>query len=134
METSSTQICEELLACFKRFKLAMVQLADQHGLTSMQLFALHAIQQGATTMGHIAATLQCDASNVTGIVDRLVHQNLVERTESPQDRRAKILLLTAKGRSIMEAVDRQMPAKLRCDTLAPRERTALHEIIQKIAS
>lgn len=133
MEITSTQVCEELLACFKRFKQVMVQLSEQYGLTSMQLFALHAVEQGATTMGQIAHTLQCDASNVTGIVDRLVHQGLVERTESPQDRRAKVLHLTSKGLTIMAEVDRQMPAKLGCDKLGSNERNALHEIVTKIA-
>jgi DNA-binding MarR family transcriptional regulator len=133
MEISSAQVCEELLSCFKRFKQAMVQLAETHGLTSMQLFALHAVQHGATTMGQIAAVLQCDASNVTGIIDRLVTQQLIKRQESPQDRRAKILQLTTKGSKIIAMIDQQMPAQLGCDKLGVVDRTRLHEIIAKIA-
>ena len=42
-------------------------------------------------MGRLADTLSCDASNVTGLVDRLESRGLVRRQPSPDDRRVKVL-------------------------------------------
>jgi len=48
-------------------------------------------------MRTVAARLCCDASNVTGIVDRLEERGLVRRQPSPKDRRIKMLVVTDDG-------------------------------------
>jgi DNA-binding MarR family transcriptional regulator len=48
-------------------------------------------------MRELAAQLHCDSSNVTGLVDRLTAQGLVERREDPYDRRVRMLTVTAEG-------------------------------------
>jgi DNA-binding MarR family transcriptional regulator len=48
-------------------------------------------------MRAVAEGLCCDASNVTGLVDRLESRGLVRRTASASDRRVKALELTPKG-------------------------------------
>ena len=48
-------------------------------------------------MGRLAETLSCDASNVTGLVDRLESRGLVRRAPSAEDRRVKVLQLTPTG-------------------------------------
>jgi DNA-binding MarR family transcriptional regulator len=55
------------------------------------------------SMGELAERLFCDASNVTGIVDRLEDKGLVERQPDPDDRRVKRLVLTASGRRLWQA-------------------------------
>jgi DNA-binding MarR family transcriptional regulator len=55
------------------------------------------------SMGELAELLYCDASNVTGIVDRLESRGLVERTPDPNDRRVKRLVLTQQGRTLWQA-------------------------------
>jgi DNA-binding MarR family transcriptional regulator len=44
--------------------------------------------------------------NVTGLVDRLVEQGLINRRPSPKDRRAQIVSLTAHGRKFFRAMAR----------------------------
>jgi len=51
-------------------------------------------------MGRLAETLSCDASNVTGLVDRLEARGLVQRKPSVTDRRVKVLELTPEGARI----------------------------------
>ena len=51
-------------------------------------------------MGEMAEILHCDPSNVTGIVDALEERGLAIRTPSEQDRRVKLIALTAEGRRI----------------------------------
>lgn len=52
-------------------------------------------------MREMAARLMCDASNVTGVADRLEERGLVERRVDPADRRVKLLALTERGRQVV---------------------------------
>jgi MarR family transcriptional regulator, organic hydroperoxide resistance regulator len=56
------------------------------------------------SMRSLADCLGCDASNVTGIVDRLEGRGLVERRPSRNDRRVKELVLTPAGVAARNAV------------------------------
>ena len=68
--------------------------------------------KGSTNTRNLANDLGVTPGNVTGIVDRLVEQGLVSRTQNPEDRRVVFLQLTEKGRetitSIRESGMRQM--------------------------
>lgn len=133
MQSSPQQVCEDLVALVKYVKSAMVLLAEKYELTHTQLYVLDSIQHGhIVTMGSVASNLHCDASNITGIIDRLVAQGLVTRRESDQDRRAKLLQLTAKGRKTIERITAELPAQLGCDRLSPAERKALHKLIGQL--
>src|SRR3979490_984365 len=67
-------------------------------LSPTQCHVLHLIEPGRPLpMRRLADTLSCDASNVTGLVDRLESRGLVRRRSSPQDRRVKVLQLTPTG-------------------------------------
>lgn len=133
MTTSADQLCSEMLALFKRFKTIMADIADSHGLTPIQLGALHAIREHNATMGGVAQVLHCDASNVTGIVDRLTILQLVIRQDDPSDRRIKTLQLTPRGHAILQAVTAQLPSHLGCDRLTAVERDQLHHMLMKLA-
>jgi DNA-binding MarR family transcriptional regulator len=135
MTRSDQQICDDLIMLLNRTKSAAVQLAEEEGLTRMQLFALYSVaHSGGLAMGQVADVLQCDASNVTGIVDRMVAQDLVIRTESARDRRAKTIQLTAKGEKVVAQLSSLLPTKLGCDRLNDEERQSLHGIIQKLCN
>src|SRR5580693_9240697 len=92
-------------------------LAAKLELSPAQCHVLHLIEPGRPIpMGQLADTLACDASNVTGLVDRLESRGLVRRHPSEADRRVKVLYLTPTGsrlRALM--VDRMAapPATLR---------------------
>ena len=55
-------------------------------------------------MSALAERLFCDASNVTGIVDRLEARGLVERRSAEGDRRVKALTLTPAGVALRDRV------------------------------
>src|SRR5512140_427585 len=72
--------------------------ADPAGLSSVQCHVLHLLEPGRPMpMSRLAEALACDASNVTGLVDRLESRGLVRRHASSGDRRVKVLDLTAAG-------------------------------------
>lgn len=132
MEISTKQTCEDLVALVKHVKVKLESIAEKHGLTHMQLYAMNSVHNGDVTMGRVAGNLHCDASNITGIIDRLVVQGLVSRQESAQDRRAKILKLTAKGQKIFDDAMAQLPTALDCAKLNASERKMLHDLITRI--
>jgi DNA-binding MarR family transcriptional regulator len=94
-----------MLATKPRF----MALAQEMGLSPMQLHALRVIEPGdGVPTSSLAGKLSCDASNVTGIVDRLEARGLIERRPSPGDRRVRLLVLTEEGERLRETVYRQM--------------------------
>ncbi|MXN65648.1 MarR family transcriptional regulator [Stappia sp. GBMRC 2046] len=49
------------------------------------------------TLGELSRRMMVSAGNVTGLVDRLVQDGLLERHAAPADRRSSLVKLTAKG-------------------------------------
>jgi DNA-binding MarR family transcriptional regulator len=88
-------------------KQAFIRAGELFGLTHMQLFTLCLINKdGETPMNSITCILGCDASNVTGLVEKLVATGFIKRSESPQDRRSKLITLTEKGKRTREHIMR----------------------------
>ncbi len=71
-------------------------------LTIAQVKSLFFItNHGSSTSGKLAEALGVTPTNITGIVDRLVKQGLVSRTENPDDRRMQLLRATEKGEELV---------------------------------
>ena len=86
-------------------KHSLMTLAEKYNLTVMQMYTLCLLEADtAIPMNSLTAMLHCDASNVTGIVDRLFIQKYIKREENPNDRRAKLITLTSKGASLCEKI------------------------------
>ncbi len=102
-------------------------------LTPPQARALLELHRPAS-MRTIAQRLRCDASNVTGIADRLQARGLIRRDEGQQDRRVKTLTLTPAGeraRADLETAVRSSPAMA---GLSHAERATLRDLLAKVAS
>ena len=75
------------------------------GLTFTQAHALRLLDpERPLPMSALAERLICDASNVTGVADRLEARGLVERRSAHGDRRVKALTLTAAGAELRRHV------------------------------
>jgi DNA-binding MarR family transcriptional regulator len=84
-------------------------LGEEFELSPVQCHVLHLIEPDEPVpMGRLAETLRCDASNVTGLVDRLESRGLVERRPSAGDRRVKVIQLTAAGARLRTHLLRRM--------------------------
>ena len=82
---------------------------NELGLAPMQSMALMQLRPGEPmTMSAMAHALQCDNSNVTGIVDRLEAQGLVERRAAEHDRRVKTLVITEQGTTVRDILQRAL--------------------------
>ena len=102
-------------------------------LTPPQMIALQQLKRDhAKPMSELAKLLACDASNVTGITDRLEERGLVERRNSPGDRRVKMLALTLAGEKLRAEVDRihgEPPPEL--EALPAADQLALRDLLRR---
>ncbi len=109
-------------------------LAAELQLSPAQCHVLHLIEpERPIPMGELAETLACDASNVTGLVDRLESRGLVRRRPSAEDRRVKVLVLTPTGSRLRAVLLERMttpPAAL--ERLSLREQRALVRILARL--
>jgi DNA-binding MarR family transcriptional regulator len=70
-------------------------------LTPTQGLALRTLNPDLPlAMNALAETLACDASNVTGVVDKLEARGLIARQADENDRRVKMLVVTKLGRDL----------------------------------
>jgi DNA-binding MarR family transcriptional regulator len=115
-----------------RLEAHFTELAALYGLAAIQAKVLLTLQpDGATTMRTLAGQLQYDASNLTGVVDRLEEVGAVRRQPHPSDRRAKGVMLTDEG----QRVRREFWERLTNNTgplgrLNGRELTALRGLLR----
>jgi MarR family transcriptional regulator, organic hydroperoxide resistance regulator len=103
-------------------------------LSPIQCHVLHLIEpRRPLPMSRLADTLSCDASNVTGLVDRMESRGLVRRQSSPEDRRVKVIQLTAKGARLRTEMLRQMTGGSRpMSRLSLDQRRALVNILEAL--
>jgi DNA-binding MarR family transcriptional regulator len=112
MKSNKTQACEAWKLLMKLFftqRADLPTLAAEFDLSAAQCHVLHLIEPNQpVAMGQIAESLACDASNVTGLVDRLESRGLVRRQPSSGDRRIKVLELTQAGARLRSIVMERM--------------------------
>jgi DNA-binding MarR family transcriptional regulator len=130
--TAALLVCQDVLALVHSFKIRMAALAEEHGLTGVQLGALYTIAEQQMTIGKVAQALHCDASNATGIVDRLVALGLITRREYERDRRIKLLEITEKGASLVDRVKEAMVERLGCARFSQEEGKLIHSMASKM--
>lgn len=108
-------------------------VASEFDLTPMALKLIYSLEPDAeSSMSVLAEHLFCDASNVTGIVDRLEARGLIERRDSPRDRRVKLIALTDDGAIVRERIRQRMhepPAQIAA--LSRADQRALRDILRR---
>ena len=103
-----------------------------YDLSPVQCHVLHLIEPGQPIpMGRLAEMLACDASNVTGLVDRLEARGLVQRRPWADDRRVKALDLTPTGSQLRAQLLRGMTRRpLPLSRLSAEDQRTLVRILQ----
>lgn len=110
------------------------QSLEKRGLTPNDARALSDLsEKQGRPIGTLAKEWACDPSNATWTVDRLERGGLAERRPSPEDRRVKLVFLTARGAKMMKEMlaefHRPPPALLK---LTDAELAELERILGKL--
>ena len=131
---SAVPITEPLPEVASRLRMAVMRLSRrlrQHapgGITPSQLSALSTIvAEARITLSQLAVAERVQPPSITRVVDVLVTDGFVTRTQSEQDRRVAWVEPTDAGRELIEAVRRERDAYLaqRLRTLSAEDRAVL---------
>lgn len=118
---------------FGEMRPRMLRIAGEEGLTPPQLFALRALDpDNPVPMRELATELHCDNSNVTGLVDGLEAQGLVERRSADHDRRMRMLVVTDRGievRDRMRATMGEVPPQIA--KLSAADQRTLRDVLRR---
>ncbi|MEU1203859.1 MarR family transcriptional regulator [Nocardia sp. NPDC005825] len=106
--------------------------AASENLTASQGKALMVLRRGPSAMRALAETMACDASNVTGIIDRLEKRGLVRREASGSDRRVTNLVITAEGEQVADAIRAKMGTTREClNRLSSEDQGRLYDLLER---
>jgi DNA-binding MarR family transcriptional regulator len=99
-------------------------------------FAFARLSAGGATVGQLAEHLDVTKQAASQMVEELVTKGYVERRPHPQDARARLIVLTAKGWACTRAADEAAAELLRpwADALGPDRLTALRADLSRIAT
>ena len=73
----------------------------ERGLSMSQIGALFLIHRGSSSVSDIAEELGITNAAASQMLERMVQQNLILRSEDPNDRRVKQVMLTDDGRQLV---------------------------------
>jgi DNA-binding MarR family transcriptional regulator len=98
------------------------------GLSMSQLGALfHIHHRGSSDVTHLGDDMGVTSSAASQMLERLVQQELILRSEDPSDRRVKQIILTDKGRQVLHDSIRARQGWLSdlAETLSDSEKEAI---------
>ena len=127
------ELAHLLMALMDRQRANFMRVVGMHDLSPPQFQALRRLHlEGSMPMSDLAERMACDASNVTGISDRLEARGLVSRQPHPHDRRVKTLVLTPEGEKVAQAVFADLVAHGWAQDLEPEERIVMRDLLRKV--
>ena len=107
-DISAMEAMSALRIAGKFMHLLQNRWAEQHGLTEGRLAVMFRLYRaGDCPLGDLAGELETTPRNITGLVDHLERDGLVERVPDQQDRRSMRARLTPAGRERIESIWRE---------------------------
>lgn len=137
MDPSAVKACLHLLRYGSDLLAAFEIMLSRHGLSQgrfLALIVMYRTPEEPISPSQLAAKVGVTRATMTGLVDGLEKEGLVERQESAEDRRKIGIRLTDKGGKVLE---RMLPdyyrriAKL-MENLSPAEREEMVTLLGKI--
>ncbi len=108
---------------------------EPYGLTQPQFFLLIALyEEDGIPISRLGEKAALDRSSLTGILDRMERDGLVERVASPEDRRSVLVRLTPKARALEGELRRiyEQTNQRFLSRLTEEERNVLERVVAKL--
>src|SRR5579862_1504757 len=124
-----------LARCWRAVSQVAEQSVSTAGMCLTDFVALEALlHKGPLTITEIQDKVQLASGSMTAAVDRMEKKGFIRRTPALNDRRAKLVELTAEGRSTVKAVFAHHAAVLEetMKVLSNAERSQLHGLLKKL--
>ena len=105
IDTAAIEALTALRMAGRSLMLLQERWAEQHHLSSGRLAVMFRLMRcGDTALGDLAEGIDSTPRNITGLVDHLERDGLVERIPDTEDRRSVRARLTAKGRETIGGI------------------------------
>ena len=108
-EIAATEALAALRLASHGFRTMMDRWLERHDMSEGRLGVLWRLRhKGPMTLGDLAESLDVSPRNITGLVDHLEKDSLVERFADPDDRRATRVRLAPAGKQKLSDVKHQI--------------------------
>lgn len=116
-------------------KSKLAHMAEEYKLSIVQAITLVLLSE-TKPMHSFTKIFHCDASNTTGIIDGLVKKGLVDRSESPNDRRVKMVHINPEGEKLRKIIIGRLTGQdsFIVQKLSDKELTDFINLLQKITN
>jgi len=130
LHDSPGEIIVALLTAAGTIRLRLGEFLERFGLTEGRHSVLAALEHAGEkglSQTEVAEKLMQSESNVSSLIDRLHREGLVDRRWSDTDRRKRVLMLTLRGRQLIQQVEsaRQRWAESLFSSISATDRRAL---------
>ncbi|MFA0962874.1 MarR family winged helix-turn-helix transcriptional regulator [Roseivirga sp. BDSF3-8] len=108
-------ILRNIRKIIRALNLESKKLQKEHGLTITQLLVLRRLQvtpQQQVTQKELCEQLNLSRSTVTGVVDRMVKKNLLERLPKKNDKRTSYVGLTTHSLNMLSTIPDPIQVRL----------------------
>ncbi|MBO0854476.1 MAG: winged helix-turn-helix transcriptional regulator [Nocardia sp.] len=90
---------------------AELPILEAHDISMWGYIVLGALDGSPTrSQAALAESINADKTRIIGVLDRLQERGLITRTPAPEDRRVRILAITAAGRRLRTAIQSEIQA------------------------
>jgi DNA-binding MarR family transcriptional regulator len=113
------------------------RMSGDIGVTGPQRLVLRVVGlRPGLSAGELAAVLHVHPSTLTGVLQRLVAQGLLERSDDPSDRRRAVLQLTRRGARVNAAREGTVEAAIAraLEGTSGRDRLATRRVLERLAA
>ncbi|HEX3506848.1 MAG TPA: MarR family transcriptional regulator [Candidatus Dormibacteraeota bacterium] len=108
-EVAASEALAALRMASHGFRTMMDRWLERHGMSEGRLSVLWLLRvKNDMTLGELAERLDVSPRNITGLVDHLEQDSLVERIPDPDDRRAVRVRLAPGGKQKLSEVKKEM--------------------------
>lgn len=129
-------IVEAILYLYTESRRITKDLAARHGVTGPQLAVVKMLEPvGKLSLSELSWKIRARNSTVTGIIDRMEREVLVERRRSEDDRRVIHITLTRKGQRLASEIPVEPVQIFRqiLSELSARDAAELSRILTRLA-
>jgi MarR family transcriptional regulator, organic hydroperoxide resistance regulator len=129
-------IVEAIVYLYTESRRVTKDVAGRFGLTGPQLAVVKMLEPvGKLSLSALSSKIRARNSTVTGIIDRMEREGLVERRRSDSDRRVINIVLTRKGRELAREIDIEPVQIFRrvLSELGQRDAHELRRILTRLA-
>lgn len=111
------------------------QVLAPHNVTPVQYAVLKTLANAGPIGGvEIGKRVVLDSASVTGVLDRMESQGLVERRPNPNDRRAQLIVMSSRAEDLMPTLEGEMDRlNAEADTLMGTEKSKVAQSLRRLA-